>query len=272
MRSKTIIVIKEKFYLLLICIMLQFPVFIFAETGDIYQVKKISIIPFEIHSQQDLSYIKNGVSQMLSSRLAWKDNTLVATEKEINETLIKINSINRTHSGSGTMGSADASFADYLIKIADNTKSDYIISGSITEFAGAFSVDATVYSISQNSSQSFFTQAETPEKIIPSVEILSAKINKEIFNRETPSLALIDEEKSKSATRANPEKLMPLASLEQSEKKEKPFWKFWGKDKPSETRVEQHQQQEEEGVIEIPIDTEDDEDHEEDKKPFWKFW
>ncbi len=250
-----------------------------AEIGS--QIQKIAIIPFQINSQKDISYIKNGVFQMLSSRLAWKDNTFVASEKEIDESIIKVGNIEKP-----TKKEPVNNTIDYFTKIAENTKSNYIIRGSITEFAGAFSVDATVYNVSQNQLQSFFTQAESPEKIIPSVEILSAKINKDIFNRDTAALALIDEDKNRAAQnsiRANPERLMPLASLEQNtQKKERPFWKFWGKDKNEDELVVTNPntststsnsptESEDQVVINTAIDPED-EDLEEDKKPFWKFW
>ncbi len=218
-------------------------------------IKKIAIVPFEINSQQDISYIKNGIFQMLSSRLAWKGNTSVGAANKPN---------------------------------VDISQFDYVVKGSITEFAGAFSVDATVYNVSEKQSQSFFAQAENQEKIIPSVELLSAKINKDIFNRDTEALALVDDQKSKAAIRANPEKLIPQAAIQPAEKK-RPFWKFWGKDKSEDQIITSSQssfpasvngssatidksEPEEKIVLHTEIDPEDEEELEKEKKPFWKFW
>ncbi len=258
MKSKILRAIKYNVYsfpIYIFFILLLSPFAALSETSS-SEIKKIAIIPFEINSQKDISYIKDGILQMLSSRLAWKNNTLVATAAD---------------------------------KSGNIENADYVIRGSITEFSEAFSVDATVYNVRQNGSQSFFAQADNPEKIIPSVEMLSAKINKEIFNRETASLWLIDAEKSQASLnsiRANPEKLMPLSSFDQgAQQKSRPFWKFWGKeDTTSLAKSESSMASsstpksssgnilpEEKVVIHTEIE-DDDEELQETKKPFWKIW
>lgn len=272
MKTKILKAVTDRFYILPICfmfILLHFS-FVSADAGaesasaktsatpsaTASTIKKIAIVPFEINSQQDISYIKNGIFQMLSSRLAWKGNTSV-----------------------GAANNPNVGISQF----------DYVVKGSITEFAGAFSVDATVYNVSEKQSQSFFAQAENQEKIIPSVELLSAKINKDIFNRDTELLALADEEKIKAAIRANPEKLMPVEAAIQPAEKKRPFWKFWGKDKSEDQIITSSQssfpasvngssatidksEPEEKIVLHTEIDPEDEEELEKEKKPFWKFW
>ncbi|MBF0467586.1 MAG: hypothetical protein HQK61_01655 [Desulfamplus sp.] len=310
--KKTFTAIKKSVFTMMAC--LAYILLICPDTA-LSEVRKIVIIPFEINSQKDISYIKDGVFQMLSSRLEWKDNIVVATEKEVDESLAIYSADNSRHPGSGhnsdggNKKGTDANPEtkqghDIISQIAAHTGSDYVIRGSITEFAEAFSVDATVFDAGQNRFYPFFTQADKPEQIIPGIEILCAKINMDLFKRETSALALIDEDKNRTSLnniRANPEKLIPQITPTQSEKdkpfwkfwdkekpeeKKRPFWKFWGKDKdeddenaiygdmsenedssrqPSSNQIEQ-----EENIV---IHTETDaEDQEEDKKPFWKFW
>lgn len=286
--DKRSVVTKLIVYLLILC-----PISLLLLTPDLAlsETRKIAIAPFEINSQKDLSYIRNGIFQMLSSRLAWRDNLIVITEKEVADSLIPTAHLNSDRIKGGkatpnTGGSSDSDVSALISKIATGTGSDYVIKGSITEFAGAFSVDVAVFNIRQNSSQPFFTQAETPEKIIPGVERLSAKINRDIFNRETSDLTLADEDKnspSLNTIRANPEKLMPQPTIEQSEKK-RPFWKFWGKEKnrdddgnvipdngPTASSASNKLEPEEDIVIHTESDTEEQEE-ERSKKPFWKFW
>jgi len=279
--------VKLIVYILLLCpvsILFISPAVVLSET------RKIAIVPFQINSSKDISYIKNGVFQMLSSRLTWKEALLVATEKEVKESLVRSSALNagpkKVTNVRVSNSTSDIKRSELVSQLAADTGSDYVIQGSITEFAGAFSVDATVFNIRQNSSQSFFTQAETPEKIIPGVEILSAKINMDIFNRKSSALARIDEEKNSSSLnniRANPEKMMPQPTLQQSEKK-RPFWKFWSKDNGEEDEDElsgnnpassnsnsaSTQLEPEEDIV-IHTETETEE-QEENKKPFWKFW
>ena len=39
--------------------------------------KTIAVIPFEINSDKDITYIQSGVDAMFHSRLSWKDNIQV---------------------------------------------------------------------------------------------------------------------------------------------------------------------------------------------------
>lgn|GEM_PF-2760840 len=276
--------VKLVVYILLIC-----PVYVLLTTTAVVfsETRKIAIVPFAINAQKDISYIKDGIFQMLSSRLAWRDNLLVATEKEVDESLASSSALNAGRIRAGGIKSptsvSDIRIGEQISKLAADTGSDYVIQGSITEFAGAFSVDATVFSISQKRSQSFFTQADTPEQIIPGVEILSAKINMDIFNRKTSALAMVDEDNN-SNTRANPERLMPQAAPGEGEKR-RPFWKFWGKQRgedenenalstsrpASSNPASASTELEPEEDIVIHTETETEE-QEEKRKPFWKFW
>ncbi|MBF0573564.1 MAG: hypothetical protein HQK69_07380, partial [Desulfamplus sp.] len=86
------------------------------------EIKTVSITPFQINSPKDISYIQNGIREMLSSRLAWKERILVVSEnlKTIKEVSVK-NTISTEKD-----------------KHQNISNFDYMIQGSITEFAGAF--------------------------------------------------------------------------------------------------------------------------------------
>ncbi len=207
--------------------------------------KKIAIIPFEIHSQKELSYIGDGIHQMLTSRLAWKERVLVAESNEL--------------------ASAPN---DSMAAVAVATAADYVISGSLTEFNGAFSVDTTVFKPSDNTSETFFGQASSMEEIIPELDILAAKINHRLFNRKTAALETVKDTSADPEIfdiRANPEKLMPSPMKVAS--KSKPFWKFWHKDTPE----DEFEAVEEVEVI-GDIDYNDEAMDEKEDKPFWKVW
>ncbi|MBI9088531.1 MAG: hypothetical protein JEZ12_04895 [Desulfobacterium sp.] len=227
--------------------------------------KKIAILPFEIHSQKELSYIGDGIYQMLTSRLSWKERVLVAESNEL----------------------ATAS-NDSMAAVAVATAADYVISGSLTEFNGAFSLDTTVFKPSDNTSETFFGQASSMDEIIPELDILAAKINHRLFDRKTAALETV---KNTSADpeifdiRANPEKLMPrpmetdakespfwkvwengTASSRPDAGEDKPFWKFWHKDAP-EDPFEAAEEIEVTGDMDYGDEAMDEED-----KPFWKVW
>ena len=186
--------------------------------------EKIVILPFEIHSKTDLAYMGQGIHQMLTSRLSWKDRVEIAEPR-----------------GAYLPGTA-------MDRTAADLGADYVLSGSVTEFAGAFSVDATVFKAGPRTIETFFGQAATVEQIIPQLDILAAKINHSLFNRKTAALESIKPAAPDVATfnvRTNPEKLMPLP-MESSNQGDRPFWKFWGSNKGQNVET--------------------------DDRPFWQFW
>ena len=131
-------------------------------------LKKIAILPFEIHSEKDISHIKYGIENMLSSRLTWANHTLITNKRSILDALEQ---------------SQELPQAAFLANIATTTDSDYVLTGSITEFANAFSIDANIYNIKDQTLQPFFGQAAEMDKIIPESSLLAAKINKKVFDR-----------------------------------------------------------------------------------------
>ena len=247
---------------------------LFFHPPAIASTQKIAILPFEIHSQGDLSYIRAGIHQMLASRLAWKDNVLVTEGHKFT-----------------------AKTSDSMKNIAKAMDVDYVLSGSITELDGAFSLDATVFNSRSNTIETFFSQAETMDDIIPKLDILAAKINHKLFNRKTAALETMEPAAPEEPTpdiRANPETLMPKereADFNSTKdrpfwkiwgnnnpsigEEDRPFWKFWGKNAPddgfdSDNDMEPDAIEKEETIKDIV--NSDEQPREKEDKPFWKVW
>jgi hypothetical protein len=210
-----------------------------------------------MNAEKDLTYIQEGISHMLSSRIAQKDKTIIVPGKTI---------LDKIHNARTLTG-------DALVKaVADNAAADYIVAGSITEFAGSFSLDTRIYSsASPTPLRTFFSQADSMDGIIPAMNRIAAEINNQVFHRETPGLVNADAENKapqKDLTRANPETLIPQIPMEITQEK-KPFWMFWKTEAPPLYPDEEISQ------TNTPIPTlpsEMDEDPENEKVPFWKFW
>ncbi len=245
--NKTPISVQRLLYVLIIIPFVFLCVISGKAKAENIGIKTIIILPFGINSQNDISFIKAGIVQMLNSRLSWKDHVLVidGIKDKVQEKSAKAilkNSINkkkRPNAGETQI------LTDY----------DYILSGNITEFAGAFSIDIKVFNVRNKKSRSFFIQAGSMEKIIPGIDILAAEINKKIFNRTTETLKKIVnhgkniESKKERMVRQNPEKFME-EQFGRQEQKDRPFWKFWGKNNPDDTNVEPEKKE----------------------KPFWEIW
>jgi len=102
-----------------------------------------------------------------------------------------------------------------------------VITGTITEFSGAYSIDTKVWNLKTKSYLTFYDQSATLNKLISRVDIVAAKINKKIFDRTTVSYDKYKNEKiitEEELRRMNPERMMPVR--EAGERK-KPWWKIW---------------------------------------------
>jgi len=176
--------------------------------------KSIAILPFETISMEDMSYVQTGIIEMLHSRLTWKDKVTVIEQKIVEKRLKEIKT-------------QDSNLR--IQKLAELTDSDYIVTGSVTRFSDAFSIDTRVYDIKNKKFLTFFEQSTSFNDLIRKMNVISAKINKDVFDRETTGYSNIikdEKEKEEQKKRQNPEKMMKNFPADQREEKP-PFWKFW---------------------------------------------
>jgi TolB-like protein len=178
------------------------------------EIKTVAVLPFEIIAPEDLSYVQDGIVQMLHSRLVWKDKVSVIEQKK---TETRFNQIK------------DQNSARRIETLAKYLESDYIVTGSITHYADAFSIDTRIYDIQNKQWMDFSEQSTAINDLIPKMSAISAKINKKVFDRETviyTDLVRQEQEKAEQWTRQNPERLMPDIPAGEREKKSS-FWRFW---------------------------------------------
>jgi TolB-like protein len=174
--------------------------------------KTIAILPFEMISNEDISYLQDGILQMLHSRLSWEDEVVVVKKQNI-EMLLQ---------------TLDTTGENIISDVADRIHADYILTGSITQFSNAFSIDSKVYDISEKQYLWISEQSDKIDEIIPKVNVVAAKINYQVFDRETATytnLSKKEKEKYERWKRQNPEKMLPQIPHEKKEKSQ--WWKIW---------------------------------------------
>lgn len=137
------------------------------------ETKKILVAPFQINSPNVITHIRDGVQTMLISRLAWKDRIVAAELHPL----------------------ADGSIQE----AAALSGADYLLLGSITEFADALSIDTKVYDLMQEQ----FKRKEKAEK--PFWMFWKDDDDQDDIRQEDPL----------------------FESGEQQKQEEKPFWKIW---------------------------------------------
>ena len=180
-------------------------------------LKTIAIIPFEINSAQNLDYVRDGIVHMLYSRLSWPDNVMVLPQHQVDKKL--------SSSGQTT----ETEFDDQQVKEAAQTiHSDFILTGSITQFDNAFSIDTRIYDIANKRFLAFSQRSDKSDELIDKVDRIAAIINNKVFDRATLTWDKIEQERQankEKMKRQNPEYMMQNPDWQET--KESYGWKIW---------------------------------------------
>ena len=94
--------------------------------------KKVAILPFTMHAQQEMGYLREGILDMLATRLYSKDKVAVIEKGVVRKAM------------ADHQGSVDRGYAEQLGK---DLGADYVLFGSVTVFGESVSLDATMSSI-----------------------------------------------------------------------------------------------------------------------------
>lgn len=177
--------------------------------------EKMAVLPFETQAGRDISYIRQGISHMLYSRLSWEDRVTVLPFETDMTVLDPVTGLPEKAA---------------VLKVADDTGARYVLCGSVTEFSGAYSLDIQVFDVKEQTIIPFYDQAETIESVIPKMTAIAARINKKVFDRTTAAYKQLEQEKNSPAQalqRMNPENMLPYLQDADREEKHVPWWKFW---------------------------------------------
>ena len=136
--------------------------------GYAAEQKKILILPFEIHSQENLAYLQEGIQDMLSSRLAHEDKVIFISEEKIQKA-VKDQGLPQTKKAAITLGKSLAA--------------DYVVLGSLTILGDNISTDGKLIDIHKGKSVVNFSRLGTSSsEIISHVDQFAAEIKNKAFN------------------------------------------------------------------------------------------
>ncbi|NWH05111.1 hypothetical protein [Desulfobacter latus] len=186
---------------------------IFSCTAVAATPETLAVLSFNINADKNLDYIKKGISTMLYSRLTWPEKVVVVPPRKM---------------ASLQAGLKEFSGNKLVHKTAEKTGSRYVLHGTITSLAGAFSIDAKVFDTAEKKYMAFFEQSKNSDDLIKKVDRIAAAINHKVFNRTTVTWEEMEQEKQKKRNalkNQNPENLMQMPTGWQPE--EKIGWKVW---------------------------------------------
>jgi len=136
-----------------------------AQTKEKYTV---AILPFSLHSADNIEYVRQGIGDMLTSRISASDKIQVTRKEVVREALKKA-------------GSKELNMAD-VKNIGHQLKSDYVVWGSITKIGKSISIDGKLIDIKSDKSDiGISSQTQTMDEVIPKIDEFSQRIVQHIL-------------------------------------------------------------------------------------------
>ena len=131
----------------------------------------VAIMPFKVNAEKDMNFLRDGVYDMLSSRLAKEGEVEVLNRQTVEKALA---------STAGPL--TEAAGRELGRKLA----ADYVLFGSLTVLGNSISLDAKMVDVAgAKPTMSFFEQSEDAGGIISRISAMAAAVNEKMFGRTT---------------------------------------------------------------------------------------
>lgn len=161
---------------------------------------RVLVVPFTIHSDQDLTFLQKGILAMLSTRLTDPGKVAVVDQADALEALA---------------GLPQPLTRETAAEAGSRVGARYVAYGSLTVFGGTISTDARFTEVDPNTILvSFNETGQNHGDVISHVNAFAAAVNDTVFGRETAGAATADKQAAPQAagpaddSQANPEKKM----------------------------------------------------------------
>jgi TolB-like protein len=158
-------------------------------TGSLWAKDKymVTILPFSLHSAENIDYVKQGIEEMLTSRIVASDKIDVSNKNVVLGELKKYKIKEIT--------------TDDVYKIGKKLNSDYVVWGSITKIGNSISIDGKLVDITKAKADIIVSsQSQSLDEIIPKINDFSKSIVQHILGTTPPSSAPLIAAPSPAAT------------------------------------------------------------------------
>ncbi len=131
---------------------------------------KVLILPFQIHSEKDLSFLKNGIQDMLDTRLT-REGEMIPLGRE-----------------TVAQAAEDISGMDEKAAAALGKKygADYVVFGSLTAIGEKISTDARLLDVSQGRTKLNFNESGDSGDVISHIDRFANQVNDDLFGDPKP--------------------------------------------------------------------------------------
>jgi len=128
----------------------------------------VAILPFTVHSAENLEYLRQGIWDMLASRIAVENKIEVVSRDRILEALRVLEGREMTIGEAASIGRT--------------MNADYVVWGSITKIGSSLSLDGKLIDVAAGKSVlDAFSQSPTLDEVIPKITEFAQKIDRQIL-------------------------------------------------------------------------------------------
>jgi TolB-like protein len=133
------------------------------------QPTRVAVLPFKINAEKDLSFLRDGIFDMLNSRLTVPGKVTVFSRQAAQQ----------------AMESMDVPIDESSAReIGVKLNADFVIFGSLTVFGNSLSLDAKMIDVAgEKPTLTFFNQSRDMGEVIPRINQFAAEINEKAFGR-----------------------------------------------------------------------------------------
>jgi TolB-like protein len=152
---------KKRYFFIFLCLFIVFLFFCNAASSE--DQAKVLVLPLAIHSEKDLLFLRNGIEDMLSTRLAYIGKILLLSREESKEAVKDIpEPINE--------GEA--------VLLGQKYQADFVLFGSLTVFGESVSTDVRFIDVHQKKPLVIFNHAgKTHGDVITHVNLFADQVN-----------------------------------------------------------------------------------------------
>ena len=137
----------------------------------------LAVLPFSLHSAENIDYLQDGISDMLSSRIAFNGKIEVLSKDAL------IDALKET-------GGKELTLTD-VYSLGKKMNVDFVIWGSITKIGNSLSIDGKLVDITHYKSPvGIFTQSQNMDEVIPKINDFAQRINYHILGTPSPTSGL----------------------------------------------------------------------------------
>jgi len=133
-------------------------------------IKTVAVLPFEVHSSENIDYIRNGVWDMLISRISLSGKIEVTAKHKVLAALEKKKKTGLT--------------PEDVLALGKRMKVNYVVYGSITKIGNSVSLDGKLLDIEANKSPvDVFSQSQGMDDVIPKISDFAKRIDYHILGQ-----------------------------------------------------------------------------------------